>query len=84
MSFIQMALVIPAALLVAALIHDFLAGLGEERLWSDPVANDEDSFTYRTTVAEPSHNQEKAVVPEGGAAGYTTSWDQVLAPVPQS
>jgi hypothetical protein len=83
MSFIQMALLIPAALLVVALVHDFLAGLGEERLWSDPVAQDPDSFTYQTTVAGRSHNQEKVVFPEG-AAGYTPSWDQVLAPVPQS
>jgi hypothetical protein len=36
----QLLLAIPAGLLVFALIHDFFAGLADERLWSDPGLED--------------------------------------------
>lgn len=32
---------LPVALLGILLFHDFMAGLGEERLWGQPVAGDE-------------------------------------------
>lgn len=36
MTWIQIALAVPAAIFVWTLIRDFLAGLDHERLWSDP------------------------------------------------
>ena len=33
-------MVLSIALLVVVLVHDFVAGLGEERLWSDPATKD--------------------------------------------
>ena len=68
MSWIQIAIVVPAVLLVVALVHDFFAGLGEERLWSDPIVNDPQSFGYRETRAGRTHRQGGAIVPE--APGY--------------
>jgi hypothetical protein len=35
-----------------ALVHDFFAGLGEERLWSDPYLEDPESFANRAARAE--------------------------------
>ena len=52
MSWIQAVLAIPVAFIVAALIHDFFAGLGEERLWSDPALDDPESFRNRAAAAE--------------------------------
>ena len=40
MGLIQVVMVLPIAVLVVVLVHDFLAGLGEERLWGDPVKGD--------------------------------------------
>ncbi len=36
MTWIQLAITIPAAFFVWTLVRDFKAGLGEERLWGDP------------------------------------------------
>jgi hypothetical protein len=33
-------LAVPAGFLLFALIHDFFAGLADERLWSDPGLDD--------------------------------------------
>jgi hypothetical protein len=51
MSWLQVVLAVPVAFLVVALIHDFFAGLGEERLWSDPYLDDPESFKNRAAVA---------------------------------
>lgn len=40
-------LAVPLTLLTVALVHDFLAGLGEDRLWSDPALDDPDSAPRR-------------------------------------
>lgn len=64
MSWIQITFAIPAALLFVALVHDFLAGLGEERLWSDPIADDPQSFSYRETMAGPAQRQADPPVPQ--------------------
>jgi hypothetical protein len=40
MTWIQVAIAIPAAFFVWTLVRDFLAGLGEERLWSDPESDE--------------------------------------------
>lgn len=45
MNWIQAALVIPAGFFVWTLVRDFLAGLDEDRLWSDPEAEDNPSYT---------------------------------------
>jgi hypothetical protein len=80
MSWIQITLAIPAALLAAALVHDFFAGLGEERQWSDPAVNDPDSFPCQATAAELTHKQENPILRE--APRETRSWERVLAPLP--
>lgn len=36
----------------ALLVHDFMAGLGEDRQWSDPSVDDPQSFVYRSRRAE--------------------------------
>lgn len=41
MMWIQFLLALPVALLGVVLFHDFMAGLGEERLWGEPFPNDE-------------------------------------------
>lgn len=41
MTWIQFLMALPVALLGILLFHDFMAGLGEERLWGQPVAGDE-------------------------------------------
>jgi hypothetical protein len=40
MTWIQVAIAIPAAFFVWTLVRDFFAGLGEERLWSDPESEE--------------------------------------------
>lgn len=40
MTWIQVAIAIPAAFFVWTLVRDFRAGLGEERLWGDPEQED--------------------------------------------
>ena len=47
MTWMQVALVVPAGFFVWTLVRDFLAGLGEDRLWSDPEADE--SPTYAPT-----------------------------------
>ncbi len=37
MAWLQLVLAIPVGFLLFALIHDFFAGLADEKLWSDPV-----------------------------------------------
>ena len=51
MGLIQLVVAIPVALVLVALIHDFIAGLGEERLWSDPYLEDPESFRNRAAAA---------------------------------
>lgn len=46
---------VPAAALVALLVHDFVAGLGEDRLWSDPGLEDPESFRNRSVRAAQVH-----------------------------
>ena len=41
MSWMQVLIAVPVALLIVVLIHDFMAGLGEERLWGLPVPDEE-------------------------------------------
>lgn len=53
MSIIQIAIALPLAALIYALIADFMAGLSEERLWSDPA--DEDPESYRNRSARSAH-----------------------------
>ncbi|MGQ0678293.1 MAG: hypothetical protein ACT4OM_01300 [Actinomycetota bacterium] len=40
MSWIQVVLAVPAIVLAVALVHDFFAGLADERLWADPATDD--------------------------------------------
>jgi hypothetical protein len=51
MSWVQVVLAVPVAFLMVALVHDFFAGLGEERLWSDPYRDDPESFKNRAAAA---------------------------------
>ena len=82
MSWIQMILAIPVALIVAALIHDFLAGLGEERLWSDPAFDDPDTFRNRAAaagarMARTAHATSNRVQPGSVIIGTEGSWEVV-------
>jgi hypothetical protein len=81
MSWIQVAIALPALALVVVLVHDFLAGLAEERLWSDPAFDDPQSLAYRAAAAELSHRGNTIDTREPSAR--TDSWD-LLVPVPQS
>lgn len=47
MTWIQVALVVPAAFFVWTLVRDFLAGLGEDRLWSDPELDETPAIPAR-------------------------------------
>ena len=47
MTWIQVALAIPAAFFIWTLVRDFRAGLGEERLWGDPEQDENGSYTNR-------------------------------------
>jgi uncharacterized membrane protein len=40
MSWIHVVILVPIALLLAALVHDFLGSLSEERVWADPAIED--------------------------------------------
>jgi hypothetical protein len=40
LGWVQIVLAVPAAFLVFALIHDFFAGLADERLWNDPAVEE--------------------------------------------
>jgi hypothetical protein len=40
-TWIQFLMALPVALLGVVLFHDFMAGLGEERLWGEPVDDGE-------------------------------------------
>jgi hypothetical protein len=46
MTFIQLFMVVPALLFVAVLVRDFLSGLAEERIWSDPAKDDFDGLAF--------------------------------------
>jgi hypothetical protein len=81
MTWIQLAIAVPALLLVAALVHDFLAGLGEERLWSDPAIGDPQSFAYRKAAAEVTHRGNE--IENRESSGRSDRWD-LFVPVPQS
>lgn len=52
MSWVALAVAVPVAFLMVALVHDFFAGLSEERLWSDPYLEDPESFRNRAAAAE--------------------------------
>jgi hypothetical protein len=39
MTWIQFFIAVPVAWLGVVLFHDFMAGLGEERLWGEPLAD---------------------------------------------
>ncbi len=54
MSWVQVVVAIPVAFLLVALIHDFFAGLEEERLWSDPYLEDPESLRNRAATAAQS------------------------------
>lgn len=46
MTFTQLFMVVPALMFVAVLVRDFMAGLAEERLWSDPAKDDLDGLAF--------------------------------------
>jgi hypothetical protein len=52
MGWIQLLLAVPVGFVIVALVHDFFAGLSEERLWSDPYLEDPESFVNRAAAAE--------------------------------
>lgn len=47
MTWIQVALAVPAAFFVWTLVRDFRAGLSEERLWGDPEQEENAAFSGR-------------------------------------
>ncbi len=63
MGWLQVIVAIPVALMAIALIHDFFAGLGEERLWSDPALDDADSLRNRAAAAEAAHRSRGTAIP---------------------
>ena len=80
MSWIQVTIALPSIALVVALVHDFLAGLGEERLWSDPALDDPQSLAYRAAAAELTHDGNTGAREPSARADR---WD-LFVPVPQS
>lgn len=44
MTALQLILTLPASLLAVALVRDFIAGLADDRIWSDPARNDSDGL----------------------------------------
>lgn len=40
MAWLQVVLAVPVSFLLFALVHDFLAGLSDERVWSDPARDE--------------------------------------------
>lgn len=48
MTWIQLAIAIPAAFFIWTLVRDFFAGLGEDRLWSDPEQDETPAISSRS------------------------------------
>lgn len=46
MTLVQLFMVVPASMFVVVLVRDFLAGLAEERIWSDPAKDDFDRLAF--------------------------------------
>lgn len=61
MSWMQVLVAVPVVLLAVVLVHDFMAGLSEERLWGPPFPDDEPVLT--APAAAPSGRPEPAPVP---------------------
>ena len=73
MTWMQFLLAFPVALLGVVLFHDFMAGLGEERLWGEPFPNDEASVltsgTARMTAERSAAAEVAAPAPALQKAG---------------
>lgn len=70
---------VPAAALVALLVHDFVAGLGEDRLWSDPGLDDPESFRNRAVWASRAHPDAVSMDSIGKLAGM---WETDRSAIP--
>lgn len=46
MTLLQIFMAVPASLLVLVLARDFMAGLAEERIWSDPAKDECDRLAF--------------------------------------
>ncbi len=72
MTWIQAVLAaVPATFLVWTLIRDFSAGLGEDRLWSDPEQEEHFVFTTRPEWETVSCNFYDFRPPHRSAGGLT-------------
>ncbi|MEX0789292.1 MAG: hypothetical protein WD178_00795 [Actinomycetota bacterium] len=71
MTVIQFLMALPVALLGVVLFHDFMAGLGEERLWGEPFTDDAPipSRPDRPEAAGPANAEAAIVAPVLKKAG---------------
>lgn len=68
-SWIQFVMALPVALLGVLLFHDFMAGLGEERLWGEPFADNEPLVPRQDSTVVIVPLEAPPLVPELKKAG---------------
>ncbi|CAN5901688.1 hypothetical protein BH23ACT12_BH23ACT12_04090 [soil metagenome] len=71
MTWIQVAIAVPAAFLVWTLVRDFKAGLSEERLWGDPEPEETSAFSNRPEWETVSCKIYDFQPPRSNAGGLT-------------
>lgn len=71
MTWIQVALAVPAAFFVWTLVRDFKAGLSEERLWGDPEPEENAAFSNRPEWETTSCKVYDFQPPRSNAGGLT-------------
>jgi hypothetical protein len=64
MSWMQVLIAVPVVLLAVVLVHDFLAGLSEERLWGRPFPDEEAALAaHGVDGGRPEPSRPGGVVP---------------------
>ncbi|MEX0790326.1 MAG: hypothetical protein WD178_06065 [Actinomycetota bacterium] len=71
MTWIQIALAVPAAFFVWTLVRDFKAGLSEERLWGDPEPEENAAVSNRPEWETVSCKIYDFQPPRSNAGGLT-------------
>lgn len=71
MTWIQVAIAVPAAFFVWTLVRDFFAGLGEDRLWGDPEKYETSALDIRPEWETISCRVYDFTPPRQSAGGMT-------------